>query len=77
MKPAELANEFKEEAKMAQEGFWVIGFNTANKRTCKQLLFLGGYEEATIDIRVVFKHLLLNDCIALASRWSITIQAER
>lgn len=50
--------------KADQESFWVLGFNTGLKGIYKECLFLGGMDRCSVDPKIIFKRLLMNDCRA-------------
>lgn len=49
----------KEIGQADQETFWVIGYNHINKEIFRKCLFMGGINHTTIDLRIIFKRLLL------------------
>lgn len=53
-------------AKSDQESFWIIPMN--NKHACKApiLIALGGRSEATVDLKVLFRRLLIEGASAFA-----------
>lgn len=45
-----------------QETFWVIGYTAGNIEVYRECVFIGGINSATIDPKIIFKRLLINDC---------------
>lgn len=61
-KPTDIYEEFQELAKADQESFWLVGLNTANKIILKECVFLGGINHSIVDVKIIFKRLLLKGC---------------
>jgi len=47
-----------------QESFWVIGLDQKNKLKFRQMVTLGGISQCLIDVRLIFKPLLMASCSA-------------
>jgi DNA repair protein RadC len=56
--PRDVYRRMKKLAKADQESMWVIGVNIRNKETINELLFVGGVNECSCDIKILFKRLL-------------------
>ncbi len=60
---SETALEFlKQDLDLSQENFILIGLNTKNKIIFTKTLFKGGLNWCGIDIKLIFKELLINGC---------------
>ena len=56
--------ELKDLGKADQESLWVIYVNTKNKIIGKDLVSLGGIDTASVDMRILFRRILLNNAPA-------------
>ena len=56
--------ELKDLEKADQESLWVIYVNTKNKIIGKDLVSLGGIDSASVDLRILFRRILLNNATA-------------
>ena len=63
--PKEVYKSFKPLADADQESFWIVCYNRINRELCRKCLFLGGVNEATVDLKIVFKRILMSG----ASGW--------
>ncbi len=57
--PALVFAEFREIGKADQESFWLLGVNAKNKVLLKEMLFLGGVTSTSVDLKILFKRLLV------------------
>ena len=53
--------ELKDLGKADQESLWVIYVNTKNKIIGKDLVSLGGIDSASVDMKILFRRILLNN----------------
>ena len=58
--PEAVYNEMKELALADQESLWVIYVNTKNMILGKDMVSLGGIDSASVDMRILFRRILLN-----------------
>ena len=56
--------ELKELANADQESLWVVYVNTKNEMIGKDMVSLGGIDYASVDIRILFRRILLNNAPA-------------
>ena len=56
--PALVAEEFRELGKADQESFWLLAVDTKNKVLLKEMLFLGGVESASVDMKILFRRIV-------------------
>jgi DNA repair protein RadC len=59
--PEAVYNEMKELALADQESLWVIYVNTKNMILGKDMVSLGGIDSAGVDMRILFRRILLNN----------------
>ena len=59
--PDAVYNEMKELALADQESLWVIYVNTKNMILGKDMVSLGGIDSASVDMRILFRRILLNN----------------
>ncbi len=59
--PEAVYNEMKELALADQESLWVIYVNTKNMILGKDMVSLGGIDSASVDMRILFRRILLNN----------------
>ena len=59
--PKAVYNEMKELALADQESLWVIYVNTKNMILGKDMVSLGGIDSASVDMRILFRRILLNN----------------
>ena len=52
----------KELGKIDQESVWVIGYDSGNKEVFRGCIFLGGLNSAIIDLKILFKRVLVAGC---------------
>ena len=57
--------ELKDLANADQESFWVIYVNVKNKVIGKDIVALGGVDQVPIDMKVLFRRILLEQCNCL------------
>lgn len=57
--PASVFEEFRELGRADQESFWILGVNAKNRVLLKEMLFLGGISSTSVDLKILFKRLLL------------------
>ena len=55
---------FRELGNADQESFWVLGMNAGNQEILNECLFKGGMVITTVDVRIVFKRLLMAGCVS-------------
>ena len=56
--------ELKDLANADQESFWVIYVNIKNKVIGKDIVALGGVDQVPIDMKILFRRILLNNATA-------------
>ena len=56
--------ELKDLANADQESLWVIYVNTKNRIIGKDLVSLGGIDSASVDMKILFRRILLNNATA-------------
>jgi DNA repair protein RadC len=59
--PKAVYKEMKELALADQESLWVIYVNTKNMILGKDMVSLGGIDSAGVDMRILFRRILLNN----------------
>jgi len=59
--PEAVYKEMKEISETDQESLWVITVNTKNKIIAKDLVGLGGIDFASVDPKILFRRILLNN----------------
>jgi DNA repair protein RadC len=60
--PQSVADEFSEIGRMEQESFWVVGLNVKHRTIFKQMISLGCIDSTTVDMRILFKTILVRGC---------------
>jgi DNA repair protein RadC len=62
--PEAVYNEMKELAFADQESLWVIYVNANNMILGKDMVSLGGIDSAHVDMRILFRRILLNNAVS-------------
>lgn len=62
--PKAVYNEMKDIAMADQESLWVVYVNTKNKILGKDMVALGGVDSATVDMKILFRRILLNNAVS-------------
>lgn len=62
--PEAVYNEMKELAFADQESLWVIYVNAKNMILGKDMVSLGGIDSAHVDMRILFRRILLNNAVS-------------
>ena len=62
--PNAVYNEMKELAFADQESLWVIYVNSKNMILGKDMISLGGIDSAHVDMRILFRRILLNNAVS-------------
>lgn len=62
--PKEVFETIKEIAQADQEGGWLLGFDSENKEFFRGCIFLGGLNYAGIDMKILFKRVLVSGSAA-------------
>ena len=60
--PADVFKSCIEMVDADQELFMIIGYNTRNVETFREIVFKGGIDACSIDVKTIFRHLLLKGC---------------
>ena len=58
----DVADSCKEIADADQEVMLVIGYNNQNTEIFREVIFKGGLNHSSADLKVLFRHLLLKNC---------------
>lgn len=61
-KPSLVAAEFAELGNADQESLWVLGVDVKNRVMLKECLFVGGVSESVVDLKILFKRLIVSGC---------------
>jgi DNA repair protein RadC len=62
--PDAVYEEMKELSQADQESLWVLYLNTKNMIIGKDIVALGGISSASVDIKILFRRILLNNAPA-------------
>lgn len=62
--PEEIVGSFKKLEVADQESFWLLGFDSRNREILRECLFVGGLFSCLIDLKILFKRLLVKNCIS-------------
>ena len=56
--PALVHEELREIAQSDQESFWLLAVNAKNMIVLKEMLFLGGVDSTSVDLKILFRRLV-------------------